>query len=116
VVALIGQWDTAYAQVLRGLLEEKIKEKKEKERKEYKVIPVSYLRGVDGRIPERRRIERRRRARRRRREKDRADGGDHQVDYLRRLAAELKLREANREFGADRIGASASWGTITTTS
>ena len=86
-VALVGQWDTAYARELRRLLDEEI-------RPHQKVILVSYLRGLDGRVPGSSENGEKKAPK----EQNAADRierpeGEQQVDYLRRLAAELKARE-----------------------
>lgn len=93
-VALVGQWDTAYGRGLRRLLKDKIGGKKDKNGEEIEVLPVSYLRGVDGRVPGTFENGKEKGSKEQNGgDKVERTEGEQQVDYLRRLSADLKARE-----------------------
>jgi hypothetical protein len=103
VVALVGQWDTAYSRELRRQLEDKIGLLPSFKKESMEIIRVSYLRGVDGRIPgESGKNKENDRQNEKEADKIERPEGEHQVDYLRRLAQELKARESQL---SQRIGA-----------
>ena len=102
VVALVGQWDTAYSRHLRKLLKDEINSLDRFTEGNGRVITASYLRGVDGRIPGESEKSKDNGANgQNTAEKIERPEGDHQIDYLRRLGADLKDKE--NELG--RIGA-----------
>jgi len=103
VVALVGQWDTAYSRQLQKLLKNEIDPLLEEYlKKKGHVITASYLRGVDGRIPgESEKAKDSDPNDQDTAEKIERPEGNHQIDYLRRLGADLKAKED--ELG--RIGA-----------
>ncbi|MDD5388406.1 MAG: hypothetical protein PHD37_03615 [Gallionellaceae bacterium] len=100
-VALVGQWDTAYSRELRGLLKEKIENEPiaGKPGRKMRVLEESYLRGIDGKLPERKDTDKK--TENKEKTVIEPTEGEGQIDYLRRLSAKLKLREKDVE----RIGA-----------
>lgn len=90
-IALVGLWDTAYARQLRELIEKSFTTGKLPT-----VITASYLRGVDGRLPHRGQADKGSDTRNGKdAPADRVERpeGDAQIDYLRRLALDLKRRQ-----------------------
>ncbi len=97
-VALVGQWDTAYARALRARLKTAIGETPECP--DTRIVSVSYLRGIDGQLPGTNSSTSKTNEEGRRNVVERPEGRA-QIDYLRRLAKNLVRREDS--FG--RIGA-----------
>ena len=94
-IALVGLWDTAYSRRLRELIEQQVK-LTFIPGKMPTVITASYLRGVDGRLPQRGQADKGSDTRNgKEAPADRVERpeGDAQIDYLRRLALNLKRRQ-----------------------
>ncbi len=119
-VALVGQWDTAYSRTLRDLLRDGIcqasttnendanvckgvtapaRDDTSKAPQPMRVLEESYLRGLDGKLPEQKEVDKKKDGK----EKTpiEPNDGEGQIDYLRRLSWKLKQREKEVE----RIGA-----------
>lgn len=96
-VALVGLWDTAYSRRLRDLIDQHI-QLEFPPGEAPTVVTASYLRGVDGRLPNQGQ-DPKNGGQRDDRPAERVERpeGDAQVDYLRRLALDLKRRQ--REMG-----------------
>lgn len=95
-VALVGQWDTAYARALRTRLEARIANIDHCDQR--RILGISYLRGIDGQLPDKARPSNNNKND----ERDNVERpeGRAQIDYLRRTATVLADRHFEHPVGA----------------